>query len=73
MITNKVANDITKQLDWANTYPQFTSRHEAYGVLAEEFYELMKGLHENNHDNFYLELSQIAAVCIKEMTRLNNK
>lgn len=69
--TQIALHDITQEFTRAtDDYPEFASRHEAYGVLAEEFYELMKALHENDHAGYYLELSQVAAVCLKEMSQL---
>lgn len=49
-----------RQKGWA----QFASRHEAYGIIDEERYELMKALHENDKDGFRQELIDIAVACI---------
>lgn len=42
----------------------YASRHETYGLLAEEVHELLDALHKNEGDNFKEELLDIATVCI---------
>jgi len=42
----------------------FASRHEAYGIIAEEFYELLGALHQNDRASFKDELIDIAVGCI---------
>lgn len=51
------------------------STHEVYGIIAEEFHELMDAMHSNNNANFVSELEDIAVACvfgIITMKRLNN-
>lgn len=44
------------------------SRHEAYGILAEEFKELMDAIHGNEpHAQYEGELYDIAVACIFEL------
>jgi hypothetical protein len=54
-----LANKINKK--GMNTW---VSRHEIYGFVAEEFYELMKSLHENHHTNFEEELIDVMVSCL---------
>lgn len=70
---DQAIHDVLQELERAQiAYPEFNSKHEAYGVLSEEVYEVLKALHENDGAAYYLEVSQVAAVCLKEMIRLSN-
>ena len=40
------------------------STHEVYGIIAEEFHELMLAMHGNDNAEFYAELEDIAVACI---------
>jgi hypothetical protein len=40
------------------------SPHEVYGIIAEEFHELMLAMHSNDSSDFYSELEDIAVACI---------
>jgi hypothetical protein len=40
------------------------STHEVYGIIAEEFHELMLAMHNNESSDFYSELEDIAVACI---------
>lgn len=43
----------------------YFSRHETYGIIAEEFnLELLKAMQENNHINFEEELLDVAVAAI---------
>lgn len=71
---NRAITTVHSQLDFAmDRYPMFHSTHEAYGVLAEEFKEVMDALHANDNIQLYKELSQVAAVAIKAMMMLDCK
>lgn len=53
-----------------------SSTHEIYGVVAEEFHELMLAMHGNDVTEFYSELEDIAVACIFGMIasrRLKNE
>ena len=43
----------------------FRSAHEAYGVLAEEVFELLDAIHKNDIGQARLEALQIAAVAFR--------
>lgn len=45
-------------------YGSFVSTHEVFGVLAEEWYELKKAMHENDVHQFHKELLDMAVGCI---------
>lgn len=38
--------------------------HETYGIIAEEFHELMLAMHGNDHEGFQEELLDIAVACL---------
>jgi len=40
------------------------SPHETYGIVAEEVYELLMALHQNNDKEFKQELLDIATACL---------
>jgi len=40
------------------------STHETYGIVAEEVYELLMALHQNNEKEFKQELLDIATACL---------
>ena len=62
------------ELDYAlEKYPAFNSPHEAYGVLAEEFKEVMDALHANDFVQLYKELGQVSAVAQKAMMMIDDK
>jgi hypothetical protein len=42
----------------------YAGPHETYGIVAEEFYELMDALHLNDTDGFQKELLDIAVACV---------
>lgn len=43
----------------------FNSRHEIYGALSEEVYEVLRELHANRSDqDFMYELLDVAVVCL---------
>jgi NTP pyrophosphatase (non-canonical NTP hydrolase) len=42
----------------------YHSRHEAYGIIAEEFDELLVAMTKNDGNNFEDELQDIAVACI---------
>lgn len=46
-------------------YGQFTSTHEAYGVLAEEVAELLHEIRANNCDGVINEAIDVAAVAMR--------
>ena len=46
-------------------YGQFTSTHEAYGVLAEEVAELLDEIRANNRDGVINEAIDVAAVATR--------
>ena len=52
----------------------FIGNHETYGILAEEFKELLDALHKNDNQDFYCELIDIAVGAILGMAsmRANN-
>lgn len=58
-VTNKVGARLN-QKGWG----AYIGPHETYGILTEEFYELMLSLHGNQGANFYKELLDIAVGCI---------
>ncbi len=58
-----LVNEVLRRLD-KKGYDSFIGTHEAYGILAEEFYELCKAMHENDTPEFKEELMDIAAGCI---------
>lgn len=73
-MNKKILQDIQNEYDYAvKTYGNFTNIHEAYGVLAEEMYEVLKAIHENKTRDTYMEVSQVAAVCFKTLELLNKK
>lgn len=57
-----VTREVTRQED---KFQPFHSKHEMYGVLSEEVYELLQALHANQHEQFMKEAKQCAAVCIR--------
>ena len=66
-----VEGDIREELTKAiQQHGWFKSPHEAYGVLAEEVYEVLMALHSNDSKQMYKELSQVAAVAMKAMILL---
>jgi NTP pyrophosphatase (non-canonical NTP hydrolase) len=46
-------------------YGDFTSSHEAYGVLAEEVAELLDAIRSNSMDAIAREARQVAAVALR--------
>jgi NTP pyrophosphatase (non-canonical NTP hydrolase) len=46
-------------------YGDFTSTHEAYGVLAEEVSELLDAIRANELDSVEKEAIQVAAVAMR--------
>ncbi len=42
----------------------YSGTHEAYGILAEEFKELLDAMHANDAESFRDELVDIAVACI---------
>lgn len=46
-------------------YGDFTSAHEAYGVLAEEVGELLEAIRSNNPEAVYREALQVSAVAYR--------
>lgn len=42
----------------------YIGTHETYGIIAEEFYELMIAMHGNNARDFVEELLDIAVACV---------
>ena len=50
-------------------YDPYHSKHECYGVIAEEFHELMLALHQSHESNFEAELMDIAVVCLRWLGR----
>lgn len=43
----------------------FASRHEIYGVLSEEVFEVLQNLHgDSTNDDFIYELLDVAVVCL---------
>src|SRR5215471_6712842 len=53
-------------------YPPYNSMHEAFGVIAEEFYELLQAMHANNLQAFKDEAKQVAATCVRAMAELGD-
>ena len=51
----------------------FKNPHEALGVIHEELYEVMQAIHANDDTETYKELTQLAAVCCKGLTMLQEK
>lgn len=65
---------VDNELDYAlEKYPAFNSPHEAYGVLAEEFKEVLDALHANDFVQLYKELAQVSAVARKAMMMIDEK
>ena len=46
-------------------YGDFTSTHEAYGVLAEEVAELLVGIRSNDVNSIMQEARQVSAVAMR--------
>ena len=46
---------------------RYAGPHETYGILAEEFDELMEAMRDNNAMNFYLEVLDIAVAAVLGM------
>lgn len=46
-------------------YGDYTSAHEAYGVLAEEMHELLAAIHANAAESVRHEAVQVAAVAMR--------
>ena len=59
----KVTSMINYRLSQKGDYG-YIGPHETYGIIAEEFAELMDSLRENNSQNFYRELVDIAVACV---------
>lgn len=53
----------------------YISNHETYGILAEEYKELLDALQKNDNEQFYAELIDIAVGAILGMASMyaNNK
>jgi hypothetical protein len=49
----------------AERYGDFTSTHEALGVLSEEWDELREAIHANDLGRIYREAVQVAAVALR--------
>ena len=67
-IKQKTASKLEKKGDSA-----YVGTHETYGIIAEEFYELLKAMHENNTVNFDEELLDIAVACVIGMASLRRE
>lgn len=48
----------------------YMGNHESYGILAEEFNELLDALHSNDNEGFYAELIDIAVGAILAMASM---
>ena len=55
----------TESIMAAKKYGDFTSTHEAFGVLAEEVAELLLAIHENKITRVEREARQVAAVALR--------
>lgn len=69
-IATQTFNNVLEELDNnASIYPDFTSAHEAYGVLLEEVEEVWdhvrKKPHKRNMEELEGELVQVAAMAVK--------
>jgi len=42
----------------------FASRHEIFGIVSEEYHELVDALTENNNSYYSAELIDVAVACI---------
>jgi len=68
-------NDMIDELKKANeTYPLFSSGHEGYGVMAEEFQELFEEIRKKQPDKqrLFEEAVQLGAMCIKFIMSMEN-
>ena len=66
--TQDITAVMIQELDKANKkYPLFSSAHEGYGVMAEEFQELFEEIRKKEPDKqrMYEEAIQLGAMCIK--------
>ena len=52
-------------------YGDFTSTHEAYGVLAEEVKELLDAIHLYGRESIHTEAVQVAAVAYRLALQLH--
>lgn len=53
-----------------NAHNSFNSRHEALGVIWEEFLEVSEEIHKNDDANVENELKQLSSACIIFMFQL---
>lgn len=51
----------------------YASNHECYGVLAEEFSEVLDALHSNDDVRFCEELIDVAVVCLTGFASVHSK
>jgi NTP pyrophosphatase (non-canonical NTP hydrolase) len=49
------------------------SAHEAYGVIAEEFYEFLVAMHMNDLGQMRHEATQVAAMCARFLVDVGAK
>ena len=56
---------LAEMSDAKEQYGPYTSTHEAYGVLAEEVYELLEAIRSNRRDMILQEAVQVAGVALR--------
>lgn len=63
---SEALNDVIERSGHAQwKYGDFTSTHEAYGVLAEEVAELLEAIRSNDRDSIRDEAIDVAAVAYR--------
>jgi phosphoribosyl-ATP pyrophosphohydrolase len=51
----------------------FASKHEVFGVVAEEYKEVLDALHKGDTQEMYSELNDLAVACILGMACIDSK
>ena len=68
IVKNKLVEKLRKKGNGS-----FVSRHESFGIVAEEFDELLDELRTNNKIKFKKELIDVAVACIFSIACLEAK
>lgn len=72
MFTRGLADIHDERQRQDESHHQFSSAHEFYGVLAEEFYEVLVALHANDAVALRQEVVQVAAVCLRYVEEVDS-
>lgn len=69
-----IQEQIDEELHYAvSRYGDFTTNHEAMGVLQEEVYELWDAIRTDDNEAIYNEALQVAAVAKKMLIYLDGQ